>query len=238
MIAGLSKAVTLYLAPILSLTAILLSLFAFLAPAVMLHDRVSLLSVTPSSALTQPRGSSKGIDGPSLFLGALGSCSKNDNKGDITCTIPSLSPIYDTHALPGNAPKLLLSAPTASTPGFIATALVFSILFFFTFTLISFRHKLGKASATFDKPVVQRLNAWMGVFGFIVGLVSFLILRMWFGKAADDFNNDIQNQGSKGPQLVANTGNGFTMIWVAYAFYGVPVVVSLAKLNVQATKTA
>jgi hypothetical protein len=28
---------------------------------------------------------------------------------------------------------------------------------------------LGKASATFDKPVVQRLNAWMGVFGFIVG---------------------------------------------------------------------
>jgi hypothetical protein len=78
---------------------------------------------------------------------------------------------------------------------------------------------------------------------------------MWFGKAADDFNNNIQNQGSKGPQLVANTGNGFTstvnmsarlsftdishsVIWVAYAFYGVPVVVSLAKLNVLATKTA
>jgi hypothetical protein len=237
MIAGLSKAVTLYLAPILSLTAILLSLFAYLAPAVMLHDRVSLLSVTPSSALTQPHGSSKGVDGPSLFLGALGSCSKKNKKGDITCTSPSLSPVYATGALPGNAPKLTLSAPTA-TPGFIATALSFSIIFFITFTLISFRHKLGKANAMFDKPIVQRLNAWLGVFGFIIGLVSFLTLRMWFGKAVDDFNNDVQNQGSKGPQLIASTGNGFTMVWVAYAFYGVPVVVSLAKLNVQATKAA
>ena len=42
------------------------------------------------------------------------------------------------------------------------------------------------------------------------GVVSFLVLRMWFGKAADDFNNDIQRQGSKAPQLIANIGNGFT----------------------------
>lgn len=71
MIAGLSKAVTLYLAPVLSLTAILLSLFAFLAPAVMLHDQVALLTVTPSVSLTQPT-SSQGVDGASVFLGALG----------------------------------------------------------------------------------------------------------------------------------------------------------------------
>ena len=71
MIAGLSKAVTLYLAPLLSLTAILLSLFAFLAPTLLLHDRVALLTVTPSVSLTQP-GSSQSVDGPSVFLGVLG----------------------------------------------------------------------------------------------------------------------------------------------------------------------
>lgn len=70
MIAGLSKAITLYLAPVLSLTAILLSLFAFLAPVVMLNDRVSLLTVSPSTVLTQTNGPS--VDGASVFLGALG----------------------------------------------------------------------------------------------------------------------------------------------------------------------
>jgi len=71
MILGLSKAVTLYLAPILALTAIILSLFAYLAPTLLLHDKVALLTVVPSTALVQP-GSSQGLDGPSVFLGALG----------------------------------------------------------------------------------------------------------------------------------------------------------------------
>jgi hypothetical protein len=62
MIAGLSKAVTLYLSPVLMLTAILLSLFAYLAPVLILRDRVALLIITPST----------GADGPSLFLGPLG----------------------------------------------------------------------------------------------------------------------------------------------------------------------
>ena len=71
MIAGLSKAVTLYLAPLLALTAIFLSLFALLAPTLLLHDRVALLTVVPSTALMQT-GSSKGVDGPSVFMGLLG----------------------------------------------------------------------------------------------------------------------------------------------------------------------
>lgn len=72
MIAGLSKAITLYLSPVLTLTAILLSLFAFLAPAVMLNDRVELLSVTPSVSLVSNK--SQSVDGPSVFMGALGAC--------------------------------------------------------------------------------------------------------------------------------------------------------------------
>jgi hypothetical protein len=33
---------------------------------------------------------------------------------------------------------------------------------------------------------------------------------MWFGKAVEDFNTDIAQGGSNAPQLIAQTGNGFT----------------------------
>jgi len=120
----------------------------------------------------------------------------------------------------------------------MAVAISFSVVFFISFTLISFRHKLGGLSATLEKPLVQRLSAWVGFFGFIIGITSFLVVRMWFGKAVEDFNASIEAQGQQGPQLVASTGNGFTMVWVAYAFYAVPVIVSLSKLNVTTSKSA
>ncbi|KAF8745595.1 hypothetical protein AX14_006914 [Amanita brunnescens Koide BX004] len=235
MISALSKSATFYLAPLLALTAVLLSLFSFLAPVVMLHDRVSLLTVTPSTALFSTQATN--VDGPSLFLGALGSCSRPKNSAGLSCTSPTVSPSYNLTALPGNAPSLLLSPPGPSTPVFIAVALSFSALFFFLFTSISFRHKMGeRASAVFEKPFVQRASAWIGVLGFMIGLTAFAVIRMWFGKAVQDFNSFIVSQGKNGPELIANLGNGFTMVWVAYAFYAVPLVVSLAKLNVKPTK--
>jgi len=236
MIAGLSKAVTLYLAPLLALTAIILSLLAFLAPTLLLHDQVSLLTVVPSTALLET-GSSKGVDGPSVFLGVLGSCSRPNNAASLNCTTATLSPQYNLSVLPSTAPDLLLSAPTASTPVFIAIAISFSILFFIAFTLISFRHKMGpKIVSILDRPLWPRASAWIGFFGFVIGITSFLILRMWFGKAVDDFNASIEAQGQQGPQLIATIGNAFTMVWVAYAFYAVPIITSLTKLNVIATK--
>ncbi|KAJ7103496.1 hypothetical protein B0H15DRAFT_812441 [Mycena belliarum] len=235
MIAGLSKATTLYLAPVLTLTAIVLSLLAYLAPTLVLKDSVALLTVTPSTALVQ--NASHAVDGPSVWLGTLGSCSRLKKGAHVNCTIATLSPIYDLSVLPSSSPRLLLSAPTQATPVFIGLALACSGLFFITFTLISFRHKMGeKMTSMLDNPVIQRLSAWIGFFGFMIGITSFLILRMWFGKAADDFNNSIALQGTQGPQLIANVGNAFTMVWVAYAFLGVPVIISLSKLNVKATK--
>lgn len=71
MISGLSKAITLYLAPLLALTAIILSLLAYLAPTLLLHDQVALITVVPSTALVQ-LGTSQSVDGPSVFLGVLG----------------------------------------------------------------------------------------------------------------------------------------------------------------------
>ena len=46
------------------------------------------------------------------------------------------------------------------------------------------------------------------------GITSFLIVRMWFGKAVNDFNAGIQSQGSQAPQLVADTGNAFTSVYI------------------------
>jgi hypothetical protein len=71
MISGLSKAITLYLAPLLALTAIFLSFFAYLAPTFLLHDQVALVTVVPSTALVQA-DASQGLDGPSVFMGVLG----------------------------------------------------------------------------------------------------------------------------------------------------------------------
>ncbi|THH15982.1 hypothetical protein EW146_g4584 [Bondarzewia mesenterica] len=235
MIAGLSKAITLYLAPVLSLTSIILAMFAFLAPVVLLHSQVALLIVSPSSTSTNPGSDKSGIDGPTLFLGPLGSCSRPNNGGNVNCTLPTLSPQYDLSALPSNAPDLL-SAPTATTPAFIAVSLGFSIIFFVLFTVISLRMKMGaKLSAVLDRPMIQRVSAWIGLLGFMIGLTAFLVIRMWFGKAVEDFNSAITKEGDGAPELVASTSNGFIMVWVAYAFYAVPLICALAKLHVTAT---
>ena len=72
MIAGLSKAINQYLAPALMLTSLLLITFAYLAPNIMLATKVALLTVSPSISLTEPTSGQQGVDGPSVFLGALG----------------------------------------------------------------------------------------------------------------------------------------------------------------------
>jgi len=235
MLADISKSTTLYLTPVLMLASLLLVLFAYLAPAVMLHSQVSLLTVTPSSALTQP-GSTQAVDGPSMLVGMLGSCSKPNNAAGLTCTSPSFTPVFNTSVFTSNTPSAVLAAPPAAAPVFLAISLAFSIIFFVMFTAISFRHLMGKAGNVWDKPMFQQVSAWIGITSFVVGLSSFLIVRMYFGKAADDFNLSIEGQGTNGPQLIAGISNAFTMIWIGYAFFAIPVVVSLAKLHVLATK--
>lgn len=231
MISNLSSAATLYLAPILSFTSFILVLFAYVAPTLILHSRVALLVVSPSLQLSDPT-STKGIDGPTVFLGLLGSCSRPNNNGPVTCTPSTVSPTYDLSALPKNAPDLL-TAPTATTPVFIAIAIALSGLFLIIFTMVSLRANLGpKLSAMLDRPTFHRVSAWLGLLSFMIGLTSFLVVRMWFGKAVEDFNKGIQEAGNNAPQLIAATSNGFTMAWVGYAFYAVPVICALARLHV------
>lgn len=44
----------------------------------------------------------------------------------------------------------------------------------------------------------------------VLGLTSFLVIRMWFGKAVEDFNQAIIEGGNNAPQLIAQLSNGFT----------------------------
>ncbi|KIY71597.1 hypothetical protein CYLTODRAFT_389979 [Cylindrobasidium torrendii FP15055 ss-10] len=232
MIAGLSKAVTLYLTPVLALTAVVLSVLAFLAPTLVLQDRVALLTVTPSF----DNDSGEQLDGPSLFLGLLGSCSRPKNDEAINCTSTSFMPVYDFSDLPSEAPRILLSSPSGCS-GAIAAGMLLSVIFFFTFTFVAFGHKMGdKMAAMVDRPLIQRTVAWLGFVGFLTGITSLLIVRMWYGKGVDDFNKSIQMIITNPPRVHADLGNGFTMMWVAYAFYGVPVIVALSKLHVKAAK--
>ena len=79
----------------------------------------------------------------------------------------------DLSVLPNNAPDLL-SAPTATTPAFIAVSLGFGVVFFMLFTLISLRHKMpGKVAAVMDKPGIQRFAAWVGLLGFMMGMSAY-----------------------------------------------------------------
>jgi hypothetical protein len=227
MINGLSKSVALYLAPLLSLTSLVLSLLVFIAPTITLNTQVALLTVAPKTS-EDTQGT---VDGPRVWLGVLGSCARSDNAADVVCTPPLVTPQYDLSTLSGMAARIL-TAPGAATPAVLAIAMVFSMIFFFLFTLTSLRHKLGGFGAKLDKPGIQRATAWIGIFGFLTGLSCFLVLRLWFAKAIEDFNvAAIMNNDN----MRAASSNGFIMAWVAYSFYTVPLVCALSKLHVTAT---
>lgn len=84
--------------------------------------------------------------------------------------------LVDLSVLPSNTPGLL-SAPTATTPVFMAISIAFTIIFFFLFTFTAMRSKLGaKFGALFDRPGVQRATAWIGLLGFMIGMSSSLYL--------------------------------------------------------------
>lgn len=67
----LANAVALYLAPLLSLTALVLVSLSFLSPVVILQTQAPLV-VVKSTLLLVPNTSRSEIDGPSVFLGPLG----------------------------------------------------------------------------------------------------------------------------------------------------------------------
>lgn len=149
----------------------------------------------------------------------------------------------DLSDFPSGLPNLL-TAPPATAPGFIAVSLAFMTLFVVIFIMISFRAKLGgKLGPMLEKPFINRAVAWLGFFGFIIGtstccpifmvcrrtltsgitgFTAFLVLRMFFGKAADDFNAGLETLGDASPSLAAVIGNGFTSMYFFIISTNVP----------------
>jgi len=221
------RGITLYLAPLLYTTALFLSIFVYLSPAVILHDQVALLTIT-AAAPAQPGTT----DRLRLFLGALGSCSKKNNTAQVQCTEPKFHPVYDLSILPSSAPQPSIPSLIFNIPPYIAFSLGSAAVFFLLYILTAYRYKLGKAGQRFDSRSMQKLIACLGLLGIIIGLGSFVSIHTLLGTLVQDFNGAIQDPGYKGPQLVAQIANGFLMLWVAYGFYAVAVCVTLAKLAI------
>jgi len=233
MIDTIVKLVPFYLAPALTLTSTLLTLFVYLSPAAMLHTQVALMTISPGRTIPLP-GELDSVDGPTIRMGMLGSCAQQSNNATVHCTPVSTSPTWDLSLVPQNTTLLpnFLTGPTATTPAWVAVALVFWGLFLFIFCLSTIRERLGpKLSEILGKPMVARAAAWVGVLGYMIGLTVFLINRMWFGKAVDDFNIQVAQLGKDGPDIQVNLSNGFTMLWVAYAFAAVPLICVLMKIH-------
>ncbi|KAI6007368.1 hypothetical protein EDD15DRAFT_50820 [Pisolithus albus] len=166
MLADLPKATAISLSPTLMLTVIFFILLAYLAPAAILHGQVALLAVTPSTILTQP-GLNQQVDGPTLCAGLLGSCSKpHYDAPGLTCTTPYISPAYTMSAFTTNTPSSVLAIPPAVTWAFLAVALGFTFACFVMYCAIFFRHLIV---SFWEKPVVQKLFAWIGFGSFLVG---------------------------------------------------------------------
>lgn len=72
MIDTITKIVPLYLAPVLALTSTLLTLFAYLAPAAMLHTQVALMIISPGRSVPLPGDVKDAVDGPTIRMGAVG----------------------------------------------------------------------------------------------------------------------------------------------------------------------
>ncbi|KAJ7216660.1 hypothetical protein GGX14DRAFT_605711, partial [Mycena pura] len=206
-------------------TVFFLTLFTYLAPAQMLHTRTALVTVTPSTLLVHNStfNPSEKVDGPSVFLGLLGSCSRVKNNAHVGCTNASTHPVYNLSVLPSRAPSHFLSASQAAAIA-AAVGLSFSYAFIIGHTLQAFNIKY------LDQPVLHHFIAFFGVIGFLIGLTVFLVMRLWLGKAVDDFNLIVSDQGTKGPQLIASVSNGFIIVWFAYAFHTAPLYVSMVRL--------
>lgn len=237
MIANLSKAIILYLAPLLALTSFLLNLFVFLAPTILFHDSVSLARVTPAllDLATNTSHKDSALDGPTVLVGMLGSCARASSKEVLFCSPPSFAATYNTSVLPSAIPNFL-TAPVSATPVIAVLALLLFAVFLPFFTLSALREKLpGRLSALFSKPAVGSFVAWAGVLNWLVLMAVYLVMRMWLGRAVADINAQVVNLGKEAPQLHAEVANGFTMIWVAQAFAAVPVICSLMKLHMSNT---
>ncbi|KAJ7192343.1 hypothetical protein GGX14DRAFT_406446 [Mycena pura] len=187
------------------------TLVAFIFNLLVLLDPVSLQSAQFAFLYVKPSGEA---DGPTLFLGLLGSCSRPDNEAQFNCTSMSFAPTYILSDYPA---QQLLSPPPSSAGAtiFITLSLVSSGIFFLAF--------LAMERGWSTRPFIKTLANFSGFIAWLCGICGFIIASVWFRKVADDFN---EINGDDAP-LVAVTGEAFTMGFVSIILGGLAVILSM-----------
>ncbi|KAG8852940.1 hypothetical protein FRB96_008459 [Tulasnella sp. 330] len=222
MLSNLSKLFTVQLPPLLTLVSAFLILFTFLSPVPMHNDSLALVTIAPGSTSPQlqirdaivrrlPRAAAAAVversatqtsAGPFLTFGFLGSCTKETSTATAKCTASSLNPTYDLTALPSALRTTFIAGPPQTSPQWT----IITILAIFTFVTLTilplFIAKLANHAA------FCRIAAWIGIIGWVTGIVTVIVLHVTFANAASTFNMMAANQ--KSSQLVASLGNGFT----------------------------
>ncbi|KAG9046962.1 hypothetical protein FS837_003298 [Tulasnella sp. UAMH 9824] len=228
MLANISKLLTVQLSPLLALVSTFLILFTFLGPVPIPSENVALVTIVPGNAQplntrslpenfirrrTVPRAAalaiveraeSKAISGPTLRFGLLGSCIKSA-AGVEGCTPSSLSPVYDTSALPKSSP--FVQSPPQTSPDWMLLSLIFLDLYILFGALATFPFMPKAVANILNKPMVVRTVTWLGIIGWLAGITTTIVLRVSFGNSVDRFNGQAAMAGVK---LVANVSNGFT----------------------------
>jgi len=195
---------------------------------------VTMVTITTSSALYSPN--SPVNDGPSLDLGLLGSCFRQNNTANRICTAYSVvTPRYHIAGLPNTIANKMLTPPPAFISFFIFIVICFIITFAAGYTITAFRQRKGEFVGGWEKSRIQFYMAWVAAVGFVVGALCFLFVFIWFQKAIEDFNNIIVSQG--GPSLIAAFAHGFIMMLAAYIFYAMILIITLAKWYLPAMET-
>jgi len=181
------------------------------------------------------------IDGPTVLVGPLGSCQRKSNASPMKCTYQSWDAQYDYSFLSNNAPRTALptSVPNSS-PQFFFFSLILSLLFFILFALASLTDVVPNSPGFLSKlncGTGSKAVASLGILGFIIGLMTTIVWRISFGRDVDEFNTRIA-EANGNPQLVASMSNGFTMMWVAFAFQSPMLVCALFKVHVETVAAA
>jgi len=256
MVPRIPQRIPLCIASIFFLTSLFLYIFAFVAPVPILHDSLSLMTIFPSDThnfgskrneivMTELQGrrvpreaalpnvfdhvfSRRSVDGPTIRLGALGSCAQKNKSSNLVCTKASFEATYDFSALPSNIPPSLPAFPISSTAASYLVGIIFLSLFFamhiLTALLPAFGVSIPKVS---ENKTVSRVSSWIGMLGFVMMLVTVLVWRMSYGRDVNEFNARVAQMGQSAPALAASVGNGFIMIWVALAFSVPTLILSL-----------
>ncbi|KAG8982816.1 hypothetical protein FRB90_006531 [Tulasnella sp. 427] len=79
-------------------------------------------------------------------------------------------------------------------------------------------------SSTLAKPVIVKTTAWLGLIGWVFGMITTTVLYIYFGSNCTTFNNDA---AAGGEMLLAELASGFSMLGLAFGLALFPLICSL-----------